>query len=191
MSNAAYGDGGLVRRDLPVAESGAPGAGSTSVLVPSWPGRTSGGQTATFQIPSATRSDATLGGQPPCALLAIRARLGCRGGDELATGHRRPEHLHNLRDHPVRKPRHRLPPFTRLPGRDLAGPGKSLQLGGCCDHRADPRAPSATNQTRRFQAGNLALWQTPNAPTTPRTLTQSLRGSKSAGITKTASSRPW
>jgi len=129
-------------------------------------------QTATLQIPAAARPDPALSNQPPSAVLAIRACLGRRDGDELTTRDRRPKHLPNLRDHPVRKPRHHAsvhpPPdqgtltgpgsrpdstpiatkrspsgsASRRPARysttKLRRPRKSLELGGCCDHRENP-----------------------------------------------------
>jgi hypothetical protein len=68
--------------------------------------------------------------------------------------------LHNLRHHPLRELRHRTPPFTRLPGRDLRGTrlraeqradrhGASPSGSACDDRRAtqprsadDPESPS-------------------------------------------------
>jgi hypothetical protein len=93
-------------------------------------------QTPTLQIPPAARTHTTLRGQPPSALLAIRAGLGRRGRDELATRHRRPEHPHNLRNHPVRKPRHSR----------LRSPSQQENLAGPRGSRPDS-APIATKRS--------------------------------------------
>ena len=71
-------------------------------------------QTPTLQVPAPTRSDPTRRGQPTTALLAIAA--GCDRGivDELPSRHARPEHLIDLRNHPIREP------HTTPPTRDVA-----------------------------------------------------------------------
>jgi hypothetical protein len=90
-------------------------------------------QTTPFEIPPTPRTDPVLSSQPPSALLPIGTRFRGGGSDELATRHRRPEHLHDLGDHPVRKPRHQR---LRSPSQqgNLAGPG--LQTGQRADRRS-------------------------------------------------------
>jgi len=91
-------------------------------------------QTPTLQIPPAARSYPSLHTQPASAFLTIGTRLSRRRGDELTTCHRRPEHLHNLRDHPVRELRHHAsahPPSketSRAPGPDRTARRSPLRL---------------------------------------------------------------
>jgi hypothetical protein len=67
-------------------------------------------QTPTLQVPAPTRSDPTHRSQPTTALLAITARRDRGIVDELPSSHARPEHLIDLRNHPIREP-HTTPPI--------------------------------------------------------------------------------
>jgi len=71
-------------------------------------------QRPTLQVPASTRSDSSHRSQPPAALFAIAA--GCDRGivNELPSSHARPEHLIDLRNHPIREP------HTTPPTRDVA-----------------------------------------------------------------------
>ena len=80
-------------------------------------------QTPTLEIPTSTRSHPTLRAQPSHSFLPIGTHLSRRVSNELTPRDRSPEHLHNLRNHPVRELRHRTPPFTLTQQRNLAGPG--------------------------------------------------------------------
>src|SRR4029434_13399 len=71
-------------------------------------------QTPTPQASTPTRSDPARRSQPTAALFAIAA--GCDRSiiNELPRSHARPEHLINLRNHPIREP------HTTPPTRDVA-----------------------------------------------------------------------
>ncbi len=71
-------------------------------------------QTPTLEVPTSTRSDAARRSQPAAALLAITASCDRGIVDELANRHARPEHLIDLRNHPIREP------HTTPPTRDVA-----------------------------------------------------------------------
>src|SRR5215211_8530875 len=64
-------------------------------------------QAAALQVPAAARTNATAGGDPAGALLAVGAGLRGRVGDELAALQRSPERLDRLSDHLVGKAGHR------------------------------------------------------------------------------------
>src|SRR5665811_2074644 len=78
-------------------------------------------QAPTLEVAPAARTHTTLCAQPPSSHHPMGTRFGRRVGDELTARHRRPELLHNLSDHPLRKLRHHAPPFT-LPAREPRGP---------------------------------------------------------------------
>src|SRR5215208_8329167 len=71
-------------------------------------------QTPTLEVPASTRSDSSHRSQPAGALLAITAGRDRGIVDELPSRHARPEHLIDLRNHPIREP------HTTPPTRDVA-----------------------------------------------------------------------
>src|SRR5215216_6680106 len=71
-------------------------------------------QTPALEIPAPTRSDSSHRSQPASALPAITAGRNRGIVDELASRHARPEHLIDLRNHPIREP------HTTPPTRDVA-----------------------------------------------------------------------
>jgi hypothetical protein len=60
----------------------------------------------TLEVPASTRSDSSHRSQPAGALLAITAGRDRGIVDELASRHASPEHLIDLRNHPIREPHH-------------------------------------------------------------------------------------
>src|SRR5215213_3556197 len=71
-------------------------------------------QTPTPQASAPTRSDPARRSQPTAALFAIAACCDRSIVDELPSSHARPEHLIDLRNHPIREP------HTTPPTRDVA-----------------------------------------------------------------------
>ena len=67
-----------------------------------------------FRSPAPTRSDSARRSQPAGALFAITASRDRSIVDELPSSHASPEHLINLRNHPIREP------HTTPPTRDVA-----------------------------------------------------------------------
>ena len=63
-------------------------------------------QTPTLEVPTSTRSDSSHRSQPAAALLAIAAGRDRGIVDELPSRHASPEHLIDLRNHPIREPHH-------------------------------------------------------------------------------------
>ena len=125
-------------------------------------------QTPALQVTAPTRSDPTRRSQPPAALLAIRAGRDGGIGDELTSRHRRPEHLIDLRNHPIREPHRQHLRLGML--RSLQEPGGRLwrpptrsgscgrgRVSSCADHDgADPAFVALSPRTLMHRADALA-----------------------------------